>query len=156
MTKATAWMIYEHLHNIENGFMYILQEVLPLHCSYIHVTMWLPTTVIPNLPKTDQLYFIRKDTDVAKSTQSQFSLNAKKKKTLIHMWSNSSRLSPLLRTEIYPHDSPSATAESLRNQNRDDDYVDVVHERERNWDSPRPIWHKRPRDMESDGMFLVQ
>ena len=54
--------------------MYIFQEVLPLHCSYNHVTM-LPITAIPNLPETDQLHFIRKDTDVAKSTQSQFSLN---------------------------------------------------------------------------------
>ena len=50
------------------------------------------------------------------------------------------------RTENYRHNSPSSrtnsSAGSLRNQ--DDDYVDVVYERQRNWNSPRPTWHKPP------------
>ena len=63
-----------------------------------------------------------------------------------NLQSSNSRLSPLPRTEHYRLHSPlsrtNSSAGSLRSH--DDDYVDVVHERQRNWNSPRPVWHKPP------------
>ena len=61
-----------------------------------------------------------------------------------HLQSRNSRLSPLPRTKPYRLHSPSSptnsSARSLRSH--DDNFVDVVHERQRNWNSPRPIWYK--------------
>jgi hypothetical protein len=61
-----------------------------------------------------------------------------------HLQSSNSRLSPLPRTKHHRLYSPSSPTNSSAGslKSRDDDYVDVVHERQRNWNSSRPIWHK--------------
>ena len=60
-----------------------------------------------------------------------------------HSHSSSSRSSPLPRTEHYSlPPRTNSSAGSLRNH--EDDYVDIIYERQRNWNSPRPIWHKSP------------
>ena len=109
--------------------------------------MQFPTAAVPNLPKTDHLYLTQNDIYVAKCTQRQLYFHLLKlQDTNRHLQSSSSRLSPLPRTEHYRLHSPSSRTNSAAGSSRshDDDYVDIVHERQRNWNSPRPIWHRPP------------
>ncbi|KAF8160953.1 hypothetical protein B0H34DRAFT_673022 [Crassisporium funariophilum] len=63
---------------------------------------------------------------------------------------DNSRLSPIPHARLNRHQSfsssrgSSPSGSSRMSMNHDDEPIDILHERERNWNSPRPVWHKPP------------